>query len=248
MSRVSIDVRNEILAQLATGNLSDKELAEKYAVTEAFVADAREQVQFCISNRLLSRDGINFQAVSGAIKPLESFTVLLTQAGMSIEQIHAITKISRFRIKHLRAALNDSGIVICKPLYVPSRPTSESRVIISLFAINYKQFSSENTSLLNVLIALNISHKQATELFPHNKNELTLGEAYSIAEDIDSEKQKKPVQRTFCLDYCTKCKLPYLRAAARYRKRLHCPFCALFAQKTENDNEEQDLSPISEPD
>lgn len=228
MSRISIDSRNEILALIATGALNNQEIAQKYRVTEAFVADARGQVEFCIESGVLAPEDVTFQKVSEVLEPFEHFSVLLVRAGMTVDQIHAITKISRSRIRHLK-----DGLVVRKAsprlLYAPTSPTLEGQIMSSIFAINYKRFSSKNTNLLNVLIALNVTHKQICDLFP-NKAKLSLGEAYSIATDIDSDKTADLANRRLCLDTCTECHLAYLRPETRYLKKAQCPFCKFFGR------------------
>lgn len=248
MSRIKTKDRAEILSHQLSGVLSRREIAKKYGVTESFIADLDAQLEMLISRGLLSpEDGISFDDFTKAMQPIVDLAEDLIRAGMSNEQVHKICKLSFNHLKHTKKALLDKNFVR-RPSLLFSQGL-DGQVYTSIFAINYKHFSTASTNLVSVLIALLISQKQAKILFPREKYELSLKEAYEIAEDIDAEKKEMGHPLRYVMDCCPNCGLPFIHLIRGAKKRARCPFCALDQQRrseAEQALEEQKKAELTE--
>lgn len=237
MSRISLKDRTEILEQHLAGKLSNRELSKMYDVSENFVIDLKAQLAMLVERGLLSpENGITYDNFAKAMQPIEELADDLLRAGMSNEQVHKICKLSLNRLKHAKKM-----ILKTSPTRPTRRPTLlfkdglEGRILTSIFAINYRNFSSESTNLVSVLIALLISQKQAKQIYPNVDKELSLKEAFEIAEDIDADtadesEAEVPFSKRYELDTCPTCGLSFLRYIRGPRRRYHCPFCELKLQ------------------
>ncbi len=237
MSRIRTKDRAEILTHQLNGVLSRGEIAKMYGVTENFIADLDAQLEMLISRGLLSpKDGISFADFTKAMQPVVDLAEDLIRAGMSNEQVHKICKLSLNRLKYAKKMiLKTSPTPSMRRQTLLFKDGLEGRILTSIFAINYRNFSSESTNLVSVLIALLISQKQARQIYPNEDKELSLKEAFEIAEDIDAEKADfsnadAPYFKRYELDTCPTCGLSFLRHIRGPKRKYRCPFCELKSQ------------------